>query len=171
MIEGYPVDQIRDIFSKHLSIDGLGVTDHATGNYAVPTNFELRPAASEKFVVARMIFFLVDTGTLDSSRYGNALVLTNGLKISKSNGAGVLIDLTNANPIITNADYGHHCYDVQVLNFGVGDESLAARWSFFKHGQPGIELNGADGEVLRVTLEDNFTGLIGHAFIAQGYIP
>lgn len=148
--------------------DGTG-TKSATGIYATPTEFKVVPAAGEVFELHRMIISLSDTaGSLDSGSYGNGIVLTNGIKVEIRNASGTIFALTNDRPVITNAEWGHLCYDVNVLNFGTGDEHLVVRWTFTKgYGGPFI-VDGDKGEYFAVILEDNFSGLTEHLFHIQG---
>ena len=115
-----------------------------------------------------MIVKIQDTGSFDTEKYGNGLTLTKGLRLYHRNGDGSLVAELTAKPILTNSDWSVHCYDVQVLAFGKGDEVLAIRWTFDKTGEP-VKLDGDKGDYLEMVLNDNFTGLNEHYFCVQGH--
>lgn len=151
--------------------DGSG-TKEAIGNYSDAgdgvTEFKITPAAGEIFEINRMIISLSDVGSLDSDSYGNGITLTNGISVVLGNDTGVLYTLTNGDPIKTNSNWGHLCYDVNVLEFGQGNEHLVVRWTFTKgYGGP-FTLDGDHGDYLAVILNDSFVGLTEHRFHVQG---
>jgi len=153
--------------------DGTGTTN-ANGDYSGGglglTEFKIAPSAGQVFSIARMVVSLEDTKTLAANLYGKDITLANGIEVQVRNAAGALYDLTSGDPVITNADWGHFCYDVQVLNFGTNPstEHLVVRWTFAKSGQSLI-LDGNAGEYLAVLLNDDLTGLISHMFEVQGF--
>lgn len=172
-------DQIRGIGSQQQLVsrfldtngDGTG-TKNAIGNYSgAVTKFKLTPAAGEIFRVARLIISIEDTNGMTAAEYGNlGSALTNGVLVRVENGAGTVLDLTDGDPIITNAEFGSYCFDVTVKSWGQtpDDDLLVARWTFAKYEQM-IRLVGDRGEFLSVVLNDDFSGLIAHKFMAQGY--
>lgn len=159
------------IFSRLLDTVGDGTgTKNATGNYSGgATTFKILPPASTIFRVTRLLVYVKDTAGMVASEYGNlGSALTNGIQIRVHNGTTTVVDLTDGDPITENADYGKFCYDVQVLGWGAGDDILLARWTFSKAGQD-LRLDGDATEALEVILNDDFSGLLSHKFIAQGY--
>jgi len=169
----YPVDPFRTPIYQYLDLvgDGSGQTN-ATDNYAgAVEEFKIVPAATETFVIHRMIISLSDTKTLAADQYGKNITLANGIEVKVIDSAGDLFDLTNGVPITTNAEWGHLCYDVNVLNFGTNpaNEHLVVRWTFDKSGQP-LYLRGSKGEYLAVQLHDDLSGLLTHNFLVQGYV-
>ncbi len=142
-------------------------TKNAIGNYGTATKFLIKPAAGEVFIIARMIGHVVDSGTFDSSKYGNSIVLTNGIKAGYTRG-NKTYDLMDGMAVKTNVDWAGVCYDINVSSFGSGDEYLDFRWTFSKSGT-WIELNGNDGDELWIELEDDFSDLIAQYFTVQGY--
>ena len=68
----------------------------------------------------------------------------------------------------TSGIWGLHSYDVQQLDWGSGNNVLLARWTFARMGTP-LQLHGHQNERLEVVLQDDFSGLIAHVFVAQGF--
>lgn len=148
--------------------DGTGAID-AIGNYATPTKwFYKNSSADEVDDIHRMIVTVADSGGFDTGRYGNGLILTNGIKIFHyaADGTTIIEDLTHTNAIEINVDWGSYCYDISYNAWGTGDNVLLVRWTFANAGQP-IRL--APGEELAIVLQDDFTGLSEHRFHIQGY--
>ena len=162
------------LFSRYLDINGDGTgTKEAVGNYSAGVEeFYIEPAATVSYRVHRLIISLEDTTGMQADEYGNlAAALTNGVSIQEKDGSGVITDFTDSLPIKTNAGWGALCYDVDVKSWGQTptNEFLLARFSFDKFGE-GLWLTGELGEYLTVVLNDDFTGLISHKFLAQGTI-
>ena len=157
------------MFSRALDTVGNGTgTSNAVGTYATPTDFFIKPAAGQVFEITRMIVNVVDTVGMDADAYGNGITLTNGIKIFVADDTGDLFEITDAaNPIKTNGDWAHYCYDADIKTWGTGNEHLVVRWTFAKAGQP-IVLHSTYGQKLIVRLNDTFTGLVEHNFIVQG---
>lgn len=143
---------------------------NANGNYlAAEKEFIIAPAAGEVFYLERMLISLSDTTNMSADTYGNSITITNPIQVQVRQGADtVLYSLTNTIGVSANADWGHFCYDVTLLDFGVGNQHLTARWTFSKAGQP-LVLDGNQGMRLSVVMQDNLTGLLHHYFQVQGY--
>jgi hypothetical protein len=149
--------------------DGSG-SKNANGNYAsAAEEFLIQPGEKEYFKIERMIIQVRDSGAFDAGRYGNNITLTNGIVVQKKDANGVVTNITDNMPIQINADWGRVCFDVSLLSFGTGDDSLVVRWIFSKNGAP-IHLDGDKGEYLAVILNDDLSGLNGHYFYVGGQI-
>lgn len=148
--------------------DGTG-TKNAIGNYAgSPTEFKVTAQPNEYLSIERVLVGLSDAGTFDSGGYGNGLALTNGISAYVTDNLGTIVYyLTDEdNPIKTNGDWAHTCYDLTVHAFGSGDQYMAVRWTFARAGQP-IEL--LPGWSVNFLLEDSMIHLTGQYFQLQGY--
>lgn len=153
---------------RFLDTNGNGTgTKVANGNYS---------GAVEQFYfesdgycqLHRMIVHLEDTTGFQAEEYGNlGSVLTNGIsiKVIDSDGVTVLKDLTDGLPIKSNAQWARVCYDVQLYDWGAGNQALGVRWTFEKSGSP---ISLSEGERLVVELNDDLTGLLDHTFMVQG---
>ena len=144
-----------------------GVDIQATGNYATPTIFSLQPATGTRLLLARLIIKIGDNGTVDAGSYGNGISLTNGIIVRLQNDSGTISDLTDGDPVFTNGDWATFSYDVQNTEFGAGLNYVNCRWTLQRAGAL-VELDGNKNERIEVVLEDNFTGLESHTFVAQG---
>ena len=147
--------------------DGSGTKD-ARGNYSsTPARFKIVPPAGEIFYIARMIIHYQDVGAPDADKYGNNITLANGITIGIYNVSddSLHTELTDGLPIKTNAEWGRLAYDVRVDNFGVGNDFVQVRWSFFKSQRTVIL---GEDQYLGIILSDDFSGLVSHHFMAQG---
>lgn len=156
-------------YFKRASLDGLGVVESATGNYSVtPASFQVRPLAGEVLSIARLLISINDGTINNSDEYGGLGILANGVEISVKDANGKLFDITSF-PIKKNGHLKAHCYDVTTFAaVANGNDWLAARWTFAASGEP-IILNGDLGQYIEVLLQDDFSQLIEHNFIFQGY--
>ena len=149
--------------------DGSG-TKNAVGNYSGGVvGFRITPPSDRIYFITRILVTIRDTGSMDSAKYGNNITLTNGITVTRKNAGGLVLDLLDGIPVKTNGDWARACHDVKVIGFGSGDEYLSVRWSFFRAGNIGVHLNGADDEFFEVELNDNFTNLIEHYFFVEGH--
>jgi len=159
-----------DFLFRYLDTDGDGTgTKNAVGNYATATDFyiEAPTAVGSTYVIARMLVHIEDCNGLDTGAYGNGITLTNGITVTvKGEDGNTVLDMTDGVPIITNADWGRQCYDTMLSNYGAGNDYISVRWTFSKAGSP-LVLNHR--HKLCVTLHDNFSGLVDHYFMVQGY--
>jgi hypothetical protein len=148
--------------------DGTG-NKNANGNYSgAVENFYYESRGYS--TIHRMIVSIEDGQNMRAEYYAalNA-PLTNGIlvKIVDSD-LTEIIDITDNIPIVSNAQWGALCYDVDIKTWGAGDEVLLARWTFSAAGIDPISLS--PGQSLRVILNDDFTGLVRHGFKIQGQI-
>lgn len=157
------------IISKDLDTTGDGSgTTNAIGNYASEaTSFKIAPGDNQTFILHRLIISVEDAGAFDAAVYGNGITLTNGMVLRVSDASGVLFKLTGDN-IKSNADWAEHCHDLTIHNFGIGNVIMTARWTFSESGVP-IELNGDKGQFLEIVLNDDFSALVEHHFLIQGF--
>lgn len=138
------------------------------GDYsAQPQNFTFGPPSNETWIVSRLIIHIQDNGVLDSGKYGNNINLTKGISIQLVQ-QNRIYNLTNGNPVFYNNDWGRFNYDLDLVDFGTGDQSINIRWTFSNSGTY-IKLDGSKGERLQIVVNDDFTGLTDHTFNFQGY--
>ena len=148
-----------------------GATYDAIGDYSsTVTQFTFVVPSGRIAEIERMLVYIEDTstGTFPSDKYGQDLVLTNGVKVYvRDANDDVVVDLTPDEGVLPNADWSALCYDVSYLSWGSGADSIAVRWTFAKSGAP-IYLKGRDGHYLSVELNDDYTDLESHRFLIQG---
>ncbi len=149
--------------------DGSGA-NLVTGDYSSAEEiFYIQPSAGEAFRVARIIIYIEDTGSFDSGSYGNGLALANGIQVRVQNDGGTIADMTAGLPVKTNTQWGRMCYDIKTSNFGSGNEAMGVRWTFTAGGQF-VRLDGDNNERLEVVVNDDFSSLVDHSFLVQGFI-
>ena len=141
--------------SRDANVNGLGT----------PVLFEYT-ATEDHVDVARMIVAITDTGTFDATLYGNRVVLVNGILVEVIRDGAVILDLLDGHPIHSNTDWAAMCHDFTYHDIGTGDNRATVRWTFAHSGYP---LSLMEGDILRVTIQDDLTTLTGHYFQIQGY--
>lgn len=160
------VENLIDIFASDPADSD---NEHANKDYSsVAANFEIAPPSNEKWQIARLLVFIQDTAPMDADRYGNNIVLTNGIILKTFRGATEKVNLTNDQPIKTNSQWGKFCYNTTLSTYGVGEENLAVRWTFLRAGSC-IGLDGSKGDKIVITLNDDFSGLSEHTFLFEGF--
>lgn len=143
---------------------GTGI---AIGDYSsTPTSFRL-DTGGEELEMHRLIVSFKDSGSFDADKYGNGLILPNGIRIYHRDVNDDLIQEFTAFPVRSNADWRAHCHDVIISSSGTGDEVASVRWTFNKSGRP-ITLLGSRGEYLEILLNDDFSDLNDHKFLWEG---
>lgn len=157
--------------SELLDTNGNGTgTINAIGNYSDAglgaTTFYIQPPVGQLYYLDRILVHVEDVGTFVPSLYGKDIVLTNGLTIDCVIN-GEIIDLTANHRIKTNSEWAMFCFDLTLdAKGGAGTNFMHVRWSFNK--SKSIILNGNTNDVFRLTLNDNFNGLVTQHFVVQG---
>lgn len=163
----------RPIWTKHLREKGNETNFQITGDYSLsPTFFQIGPPNNEVWVVNRIILKIQDDAGFRAEGYAaNASPLTNGISFERGvDGVDEPIDdFTDGDPIASNGCWAHFCYDVSYNSWGAGDNFLSARWTLDRHGFGAI-LDGNKNEVFRARVSDNFTGIVEHLIVAEGFI-
>jgi nitrogen fixation protein len=150
--------------------DGTGTTD-LIGDYsgASPTNFEYEVPAAERHHLIRLIALVKDTGNFDADKWGNGITLTNGWGLTVQQADDTVIADLTPETVKTAADLSAYCFDVRNDSFGIGDEVLAARWTFGKFTERGEGIVLDDGERLVLSMHDDYSDLTLQHFVIQGY--
>jgi len=172
----YPIISTRTkgLTDKYISIfaydpEDSNRIDSGGKNYAVTAGvYQIAPPAGEIWQIARLVYYIEDVGSFDSGGFGNGAALTNGIILKVENATTVLNVLTAGLPIKKNTHWRRFCFDLEIDTFGLGNESMASRWSFFKSGAY-LKLNGDNGEKITVTLNDDFSGIVSQTFLFQGF--
>jgi len=164
-----PIYQFLATTGKGASTGG----SNAIGNYSSTggssgESFIIQPPVGEKWRIERMMIHIQDTGSFDAEKYGNGVALGNGISVRVETDTGTVHDLTDGRPVVSNAQWARQCYDTRVDTYGIGDESLSARWTFSKGGYP-LRLDGDLGQRLTVFIHDTCTGLNAHNFYVNGF--
>ncbi len=161
---------IPQTFYLFASDQGNGVGNiNANGDYSVtPDTFFIAPADGVIMRLERLVVHIEDNGNLTADSYGAVNTLTNGIEIKVIDQSSTVLDLTSAQPIQSNSDWGKFCYDVNFLEFGSGNNFVQIRWTFSRAGFP-LRLVGDNDDAFTIDLNDNLSGLVTHTFQIQGY--
>jgi hypothetical protein len=159
----------RLYFSRHLDSngDGTGTISFAFDADATPTTMAIIPVAGQRLHISRLLVSMEDA-TVQAANYGAiAGGLTNGIPLTwKTRGREV--DLLDGDNIKRNGDLAAHCFDVDRITWGAGDDLLKVRWTFTKGGAY-LTLDGDQGDGLFSYLSDDLSDLSKHEFIVQGW--
>ena len=129
-----------------------------TNGFVVPVN------------IMRILITIEDAGTMDTGGYGNGITLTNGIMLYLNHSIDGTRHAITDIPVITNADWASYCYDQTLLTYGSGSQTIISRWTFARAGPEGILMETNDTIYVELG-PDDFSGLLGHVFVIQGYIP
>lgn len=131
--------------------------------------FSIQPPDGEVWDIHRMILNYGVTGLVSTDDYGSiAGGLTNGIRVI-TNAGGVDVNLTNQQPVQTNGDWSKYMYDIQLLDWGAGQDEVVGRWTFANGGTV-LRLNGSNNESIDVLIRDNLASLAHQNFLFQGYV-
>jgi len=158
------------IFSRYLDTDGdgTGTKDSAVNHSGAKEEYKIVPPSGTRLAIARLIVSVADGANPSADVYGNlAGALTNGIDVKTKNASGDLVDLCDGVPVKANSDWSRMCYDMQVQNFGSGDDIVQVRWTFAKSGRSVI-VDGTAGEYFSVDINDNLAALSSQFFMVQG---
>lgn len=134
--------------------NGTGVKNAISST--VPLTFYLQPPAGAVYNITRLVATVEDSAVSDATLYG-AVLITNGVTIRRVSGS-TIITLTDGVTIKTNTQWARFC-EVKTVT-----TQLQAVCEL-----DGLRLNGDRSERLEVILNDDFSGLDGHYFMAQGW--
>lgn len=147
--------------------DGSGSID-ITGDYSVtPEVFYYEVPAGKQATLDRLVLLLSDAGNFSAAGYGAGAALTNGIHISIHDENDVEIKLLTPVYIKTNAEWFGCACSSSYIEFGNGDNFLAATWDLSSAGSPLIL---KPEYTLRAEVNDNFTGLVYQRVWIHGYL-
>lgn len=149
--------------------DGSGTKD-VSENYLATSEvfyFTHPSTAPTQCFIERMLIHYRTTANISAAQYGHGSELVNGISVKHLDAdLNVLDDLTDDDPVTTNASWGQFCYDIFLTEFGQGHEFFNARWTFGRSGEP-LELK--PGESLALFANDDFSSrVIKQTFNIQG---
>jgi len=146
--------------------DGTGSINMAIDASVTPSTYYIQPPAGEVWRIARWMLYVQDAKGFDVDKWGNGIVLTNGI-VPRIKQGGVITNMLQV-PIYNSGDVAQVAYDLELKTFGTADDILVARWTFSKAGQY-VRLVGDDGDQLQVYLNDNLSTLTSQKVQIQGY--
>lgn len=149
------------------TVTGLKNLNDAGGFSAV-----LTPASGVVYRLTRLIISMESTAGMRWDEYGDITSgLSTGIALDTYDtvGATVIHDLLDGVPVKTNAGWGEHCYNTNLLTAGAGTDFFHAEWDF-EHGEEPIRLDGTLNQQLRAVCADDFSNLTNHYIKVEGYI-
>lgn len=156
------VTKIEEFKSQLMHQDGFPAIVNANVKGDItPVDFIFEPAASEAFVVERLMIFGLGSTNVTGPTYIDQTI-TNGLTIQLHNAGGLIHDITENHPILSNDDLTSYCYDARQNLFAANPKSISARYTFSKDSGSGILFDGSKGDKLVITINDDLTGLVEH---------
>lgn len=169
--DGWFADPRSLPWSRYATSDGTGVADGTVESATVdasvaPIDFWVEAQPGETLIVARLMVMIQDASFVATDYGAITLGATDGVSIILEQGGVEVEDLTGGVPIRDTAHWAGQCYDVTVYEgFPAGDEAMAARYTFAKHGAP---LRLEPGDKLIIRLDGNFSTLTEHHFLLEG---
>lgn len=147
------------------TVDQIFTNMNVLGTLALPQTFRIQPPAGAVWQLTRLIINITDATAMDDGKFGGLPALTNGVNLRIVKGNGEIQDLTNWK---TNGDMAIDMFDVNYTDRApAGDFGLRARWTFTK-AEFIVELDGDQGDVLELRVQDNLTGLDSFEIKVQG---
>lgn len=150
--------------------DASGSKEMAVNAASPYQYFYIEPRAGEKHLeIPHMVVFIRDTGSFDSGKYGNAIVLTNGvsLEVVDANN-NVVTDILDGVTLLTNSCWARICDDLQLISFGSGDAVMRVSILFTEVFGSGLYVD--QNHRLRIGIRDDLSGLSEHKIMVHGAI-
>lgn len=168
---GVPVDPVppRKMYWHMRRIENGGSSDMAVDGSSTPVEFKIAPGAGEEFFLDHIGLIIRDNGNLNPDNFGALTALTNGVLVEfkidgtdqtvftiKENWEVALHFSTGGNMV------GESNGFLNDKNIFAGNIALTAK---------DITLNGDDNDELKVTIQDNLTGLTFFQMSAGVWVP
>lgn len=143
--------------------DGTNADMNVDGSStAVPYYF----LADADCFISRLLVFVQDDGVWTEEKFASLTALTNGMDLVVTRNGATILDLYGGHTVKNNAEWGAHCYDVDIKTIGSGDTMLVSRFTFAKSGEL---LLLRKGDTLTATVSDALQTLVDMHHMIQGY--
>jgi hypothetical protein len=157
-----PVPEVLDI--GH-SVERTVLNMNVIGSLTSPQVFYIAPPVGAIWQLTRLLISITDATVMDDGTFGGVPALTNGVVIRIfTNG-----EYASAAIWKTNGDIASDMYDTVYVAkppSGTG-YGFRARWTL-EAMHAVVELNGDNGDILEVVVQDDISGLINFKMKAQG---
>lgn len=159
---------------QHLTVagDGTGAVNFAA-DHSLTAIYPIInvPAGENSIEVHHLTMYIEDTGNIDADTFGAIAALTNGISVQVVSGTTVNLDLSMGEPIKTNGHAMHLATNFEIFEArGVGSTSVSFHWDFDDSIGFPLKLCGRNDHGLRVTINDDLSGLATLEFTASGHI-
>ncbi|MCP4660978.1 MAG: hypothetical protein GY856_36720 [bacterium] len=172
MTEELASGTVQELLHRYLDTvgDGSGTKNAAVDHSGAAEEYMLEPP-DDIFRVTKLWVFIRDGAAFNANGYGgiSASPLTNGINVKVKDSSGDVLDLLHAVPVKCNAHWLHHGTMETLSPFGTGDDLMVVTLDFAATGTV-VRLNSALDEYLAVILEDDFSALVEHYFVAEGFV-
>ena len=150
--------------------DGTGTKNAAVDHSAAAEEYMLVPS-SEIYRIRKLRIFIRDGAAFAANGYGaiSSSPLTNGVNVKVKDSGGDVLDLLHGVPVKSNAHWLHHGSLDTLSPFGAGDKLMAVTLDFAATGTV-VRLNTHNSEYQAEGLNDDVSGLVGHYFLAEGFV-
>ena len=157
-------------FVSHLDTvgDGSGTADQAADYSLAPQDFLIAPAAGKILYIYCMGVFYKDAGGMDADYYGNRVALTNGITLKLMEGSNVIMDFIGGLSVKTNANWMAAGFQIQLLNYGAGDDVIVGRFPVVDTFGAPLVLKGDSNHKLVMNVHDDLSGLNEHKVCIKG---
>lgn len=145
--------------------------DMVVNGASVPVNFQYLVPSGKTAQISRLNFQIIDGGIGYNEFGGLGSVLTNGLliKVLDTDGTTVLIDFMDGETIKSNEDFNALAGVDTVTTPAAGDDQLAIRWTIARANDGG-SMTLHEGQILRVTVQDDISALTKFQIMVQGKV-
>ena len=139
----------------------------SVGTLTSPVVYELAPPPGITWQLTRLLITVTDNLVMDDGKFGGIAALTNGVVGVAKTTAGRIANITVWK---TNGDMMADMYDVEYNDRApAGGYGLRGRWTLTSAGIIS-EINGDEGEYIRVLIQDDHTGNASFRIKAQGRV-
>lgn len=144
--------------------DGSGDKSGAIDGSVIPVMFKIQPVPNQAIDINRLVVNIKDDGPMDAGRYGNNLVLPNGLTVcAYERGTDrIIVDMMDGVPVKTNNDWRLASSDMSISAFGIGTDSLTIQWDLTN------PLTLTNDEYFGIAVRDNLFPLTDQTFFVEG---
>jgi len=153
----------KQLFFKRL-LDGTN-DNMAVDGSATEVVFKLSPPTGEVWRISDWSIYVEDSGTFDAQKWGNGIVLTNGI-MPKLSINGTVSDMLGF-AIKTSGDLSSICDGLNHHTFGSGNEILTAEWRLINNGQ---YIRLTEDDEIQLVIRDDLTDLVNQYATIKGYI-
>ena len=161
-----PILPILQFFTE--TGDGLGNVEF-NGNYSVtPKSIFLNAVSGKQTFITHLQVSVVSNNSFYSGKYGDQPALTNGIQLLV-NSQGITLDVLKGHPIKSNREWMSISNDVGIVDYLSSNEQGVFHLDILEFPTPiGFQL--VAGDYIKFVLNDDFSGLASHRFLAKGYL-
>lgn len=151
---------------------GSGVDMNVDGG--TPVHFKYTVPTNHTAYIERINFTLLDI-TMQNDLFGGLAALTNGVLVRAYDADDtLLLDFLDGEPIKQNSDFCLLAGTDAPVSAGAGADFLPIRWTVAKAAEQNdgrlAALKLTEGQYIRVTVQDNLTGLDRFRGMVQGFL-